>query len=374
MDAPGPHAPSGGGGRLRGGLPPGRRPRGRHSDTPAASRGLRLPARPPFRGYTLPLPAPFPAREGRAYLLLSPGGLDAAVVDPGPDSPEARQFLGEALAAAGLRPEALRWAILTDWQPQRAGILGWLCGRAGLTVVARGGVAGMAQAWARAADEAGALERAAKAGGFPPPLQARLAELTADRLSYRPRWQPTARQRWLSPKPGHRLQVAGQAWETRDQAQDRTGLQLWHPQSKVLVGGRLLLRAGRFRLPLAEGDGAWADRLPRLHRTWLELGRQAIDLILPSEGPPIRSHRLLIARRLALLRDQLAALELAAAGEALSPWELLQAVDEGPPEAADLPERLATLLALVTHLERVGRLRREGPAAAPRFRRVQGHR
>lgn len=283
-------------------------------------------------------------------------------------------MLGEALAAAGVRPEALRLAILTDWQPQRAGLLGWLCGRAGLTVVARGGVAGMARAWANSSAEDEALRRAAKAGGFPSHLIDRLAELAAERQAYRPRWQPTARQRWLSPGPSHRLQLAGQVWEYRDQPQDRGGLQLWHPLSKVLVGGRLLLRSGRFRLPLAEGDTDWAGRLGRLYRGWQDLGRQTIDLVLPAEGPPIRSHRLLLARRLALLRDQMATIEGAAQRESLSPWDLLQAVDPGPPELADLPERLATLLALVTHLERVGRLNREGPAAAPRFRHLPGGR
>lgn len=252
--------------------------------------------------------------------------------------------------------------------------MGWLCGRAGLTVVARGGAAGMTRAWAASAAEGEALLRAARAGGFPPHLCGRLAELAADRQGFRPRWQPTARQRWLSPGPSHRLQLAGQVWEYREQPQDPAGLQLWHPMSKVLVGGRLLLRSGRFRLPLAEGDSDWSGRLARLYRGWQELGRQAIDLVLPAEGPPIRSHRLLLARRLALLRDQLATLEAAAQAEALSPWDLLQAVDPGPPEEADLPERLATLLALVTHLERLGRLGREGPAAAPRFRRLPGRR
>lgn len=296
-------------------------------------------------------------------------------MDPGPDSTEARQRLAEALAAAGLKRSDLRTVVLTGWQPQRAGMVGRLSGQGGLTVVARGGANGMARAMADAVHDDLALETAARWGGAPPWALERLRALQADRRSLQPVWQPLAGQRWLDPNPARDLRLGGHIWRARHPMGLTAASALyWHAASRTLIGGDLLDRSTGLRLPLPRPLQDWPEMLRRIHGAWRPLGREAVDLMLPGHGAPIRSHRVLIARRLAQIREQLTGILAATAAESLSPWDLLLRLDPEPPDGADLPERLAGLLAMVAHLERHGRLRREGPAAAARFRRATGGR
>lgn len=329
--------------------------------------------RPDIKAYEIELPPAFADRQGNAFLLPGSVAGDAALVDPGPDSTEARQRLAEALAAAGLKQTDLRTVVLTGWQPQRAGMVGRLSGRGGLTVVARGGANGMARAMAEAVQDDQALETAARWGGAPPWAQLRLRALLADRRAMQPVWQPMAGQRWLDPNPARDLRLGGQAWRARH-PQGLTGASTlyWHAPSRTLIGGELLDRSAGLRLPLPRPLQDWPEMLRRIYGAWRPLGREAVDLVLPGHGPPIRSHRVLIARRLARIREQLNGILAATSAESLSPWDLLLRLDPERPDGADLPERLAGLLAMVAHLERRGRLRREGPAAAARFRRATG--
>jgi glyoxylase-like metal-dependent hydrolase (beta-lactamase superfamily II) len=297
------------------------------------------------------------------------------LVDPGPDSNESRQRLAEALAAIGLKPSALKTVVLTGWQPQRAGLVGWLGGRGGLTVVARGGVNGMAKAMADTLMGDRALETAARWGGAPAWALQRLRELHADRRALQPVWQPMASQRWLDPNPAKELRLSGHIWQARyPPGLSAACATYWHAASRTLIGGDLLDRSPGLRLPLPQPLQDWPDMLRRVMGAWRPLSRETVDLVLPGHGAPIRSHRVLIARRLAQVKGHLTGILDATDTVALSPWDLLLRLGPEQTDGPDLPERLAGLLALVAHLERRGRLRREGPAAAARFRRVTGGR
>lgn len=294
-------------------------------------------------------------------------------MDPGPDCPEARQLLSEALAAAGLKPSALRAVVLTAWQPERSGLVGWLGSRFGVTVVARGGANGMARARAAEALSDQAIETAARWGGAPAETRERMTALLQARRAFQPVWRPTAGQRWLDPRPGQGLRLGGGDWVPRQPVLPTAGgSAFWHAASRSLIGGDVLDRSPGLRLPLPRPLQDWPDIVKRVLASWRQLGRETIDLVLPAQGAPIRSHRMLIARRLAQLKVDLTAILDATATEALPPWELLLRLDPGGQDGADLPERLAGLLAMVAHLEQRGRLLREGPAAAARFRNSTG--
>lgn len=336
------------------------------------ARADRLTQRPPVHSYTVPLPSPFADRQGNAYLLTSGEG-GAVLVDPGPDRPEVRQSMDEALAAVGLGPTALRAVVLTGWEPERSGLVAWLGGRLGVTVVARGGASGMALARAAELQRDRAIQVAARWGGAPAEARERISALLEARRAFQPVWQPGVRQRWLDPIPGRNLRLGDGSWIPRRPVLPLAGgSAYWHEASRTLIGGEILDRSPALRLPLPRPLQDWPDILGQVLASWRQLGRETIDLVLPAQGAPIRSHRMWIARRLAQLKLQLVSILEAAAQEALPPWELLLRLDPEGQGEADLPERLAGLLALVAHLERRGRLRREGPAAAARFRSNMG--
>jgi len=311
---------------------------------------------------------PNPVAGGAVNAWLLPGAVPT-LVDPGPATPAAMAALEQGLATAGLRPVDIARVVVTRGRAEHEGLAGWLHTRGGGGLThALGGAGAVVLAHPlghgtlvdpAAAGEARAdlFARAGRAGAVPPDLlDAALAAMRD--LASRAAPVPEAGVRAVV--EGARVRAGDAVWtvlHTPGPAPDHVCL--YHAPSGTLVGGDLLARGGPPHLALEprRDDGARPRTLDDLARSWRRVGHLPIGIVWPASGPPVRAHRVLVARRLADVRLRLAAVRRALVAGAGTIWEVTGAL--GPPVTAEsLPGRLAEAVALIDWLAARGRVER----------------
>lgn len=271
------------------------------------------------------------AAEGgprNAWLVATPS---ACLVDPGPATPAAYAALRDALAARGLSIRDLAVIVLTHAHGGHAGLAARLHGESGARVRAH------PLALAALADPAGALaarvdlaRRAARAVGMPEPLAA--TALAA--------WQRSLTAE-LGPDPSPLPRAAGQPVADGEAALDAPEgpwtvhvadghapghIALVHAARGLALTGDLIDRqhAALPGLAPAGADGRRRPRLAELHAQWRALARLPLATWLPGHGAAIRAPRVLVARRVAAARAELAAARQALSSTPQTAWQLAE--------------------------------------------------
>lgn len=309
--------------------------------------------------HIIAIPVPTQSLLGPANAYVLPGE-PLTLIDPGPATPEALSALVEGLAELGLAAGDVRQIVVTHSHVDHCGIAGQICaGSTGrLTVFAHpSGHAPLTRPADTTRDRLDLLNRAGVAAHVPRELlDAGLAHVAARQAGQ------TAVPAHLVQPLGHgqQLTAGGNHWtalHTPGHAADH--LNLFQSQAQVLVVGDLLLRH-LSTIPSLEAkrpDGRRPGTLADLVASWRRVGRLDVAVAWPGHGSPIRAHRLLVARRLAGVRQRLRATRAAVLGGATTIWEVATALGHpATPEA--VPQALGETVALVDWLSERGRLRR----------------
>jgi glyoxylase-like metal-dependent hydrolase (beta-lactamase superfamily II) len=154
-------------------------------------------------------------------------------------------------------------------------------------------------------------------------------------------------------RDGQRIRVGSGSWTVAwlpGHSPEHLGLV--HASSGTAITGDLLLR-GAGTIPFLQGRDATGHRpstLADLIASWRRLGRMRLSILWPGHGGPVRAHRVLIARRLALLRSRLADTRRALEDGASSIWEVSCSLGPEPPSPERLQSSLGETVALLDWL------------------------
>ncbi len=293
------------------------------------------------RVHRIEVPCGASGRAVNVYLL--PGRVPT-LVDTGPALPGTAARVARAADAAGVPLAGVAQIILTHTHQAHAGALAALHAGCGAPILLHPrGVHAVTDPRAEHAARAGLLDRVARAAGAPPAIVDALATWEAavespggvDGRALRPVDHgdvvPAGDDDWMVLHlPGH--------------APDQLVLQ--HVASGTVLAGDLVLR-DRATRPALEPRGAEGrpHTLADLIASLLALGRLDASIILPGHGPPIRAHRVLIARRLADIRARLQTVRSIVAGRPRSLWDVARHLGGPVDDAAEAADRLAIAVA-----------------------------
>lgn len=135
-----------------------------------------------------------------------------------------------------------------------------------------------------------------------------------------------------------------------------------------MVVGDLLLRHRPTLVGLASqrANASQPRGLAALVASWRSIGRLPVAIAWPGHGPPVRAHRVLIARRLAELRARVAAARSAVEGGATTVWEVAEALRlSAAPE--DLAATLSAAVSLLDWLTTQRRIQRRVTSGVVRY-------
>jgi glyoxylase-like metal-dependent hydrolase (beta-lactamase superfamily II) len=293
------------------------------------------------------LPPAWPGRAVNVYLQAP-----SLLVDTGPDTPESLAALEAGLASAEASMADLRVIFITHLHDAHAGLAGRLAAHCQAVVVAHpASLAALANPSLASAARAAHLMQAAAAAGAPPLVLERALVAARAMAS----WLPVAEGRLVGVPAGRPLPRGG-AWRTVDlsgHSPDQLGLV--ETRAGVLLSGDAILRADATVPVLAPGhrlrgpDGGIAA----LVATWRRLAGLPVDAILPGHGPAIRAPRVLVARRVAALRDRLRLVRGALAQGASTVWEVAEALS-GNAQPEPVPKSAGEAAALLEWLMEQG--------------------
>lgn len=248
---------------------------------------------------------PTPLAVGMVNALLLPG-RPTTVVDPGPDTAAARDALQRGCAEARVALADIEHVVVTHAHVDHHGLAAWLHEQSGATVI------GHALAAPRLTDPASAaerrlalLQRVADAAGVPGDVSRAAARLEEARSALGP---PVPADAVRVVRDGARLLAGGAEWTVLHcPGHARDHVCLFHAPSGSAISGDLLLRHLPTPAMLEERrpDGSRPATLADLVASWRRLGRLPIVIAWPGHGRPIRAHRILVARRLAKVRQNL---------------------------------------------------------------------
>jgi glyoxylase-like metal-dependent hydrolase (beta-lactamase superfamily II) len=312
------------------------------------------------------LPVPF-VTGGAVNAFVLPGP-PTVLVDPGPDTAEARSALVAALGRLNLTVTDLDVVIVTHAHVDHAGAAAPLAVEAGAALAAhpyaRDALADWPAVWAARLAH---YERAAQAGGVPAHVVAAFLDGAADRAAYG-RGHPAASFRALA--DGATVVAGARRWRvihTPGHAVDH--IALYQPESATLISGDLLLRHLP-TVPFLDPRRTGPQRRPALAdliAAWRAVGRLNVAIAWPGHGAPIRAHRILVARRLATTRTRLRAARAAVAAGAETVWEVAAALGS-PPTPAHLAATVSDAAGLLEWLVDRGLIERAWLAGVVRYK------
>lgn len=265
--------------------------------------------------HAISLPTAHGDRTTNAYLLP---GAPTALIDPGPDTAEARDALAAACGELGAPIDTVGQIVVTHTHPDHCGMTGWLQGRTGARVLCHPMAAPALARMNEALDARLALLlRAASASGVAADVAEAASRHWQSRSGTAVASVPEAAL-WPA-REGARVRLGGAEWAVLHcPGHARDHLCLVHRPSGALFSGDLLLRHRRATpwLEARRADGTRPTTLADLVRSLQRLSRQRVAIAWPGHGRAIRAHRMLIARRLAELRQELKTARLGVAAGA----------------------------------------------------------
>jgi glyoxylase-like metal-dependent hydrolase (beta-lactamase superfamily II) len=281
-----------------------------------------------------------------------------AIIDPGPAGAAALGALNAGLADAGLALSDIRAVLCTHAHAAHAGLAEAVREASGATVFAHPDAAALLTDpaseryvdFVRRAARAGAVpelvvEAALELIETPPPLDVVVPVADGQRLALGDRsWQVIA-------TPGHAAGHVGYLDE----------------RSGEFVGGDVLARVQDTALPLEPRARSDVVRVDDLVGSWRRLARLPVQTVWPAHGPPIRAPRVLVARRLAAMRQRLQAARAAVPAEGATLWEVVMTSEEQPMAPDRLLNAVGSAAACLEWLVSRGVLKREDAAGHARF-------
>ncbi len=267
------------------------------------------------------VPAPFaPGGTVNAYVLADER---PSVVDPGPNLPAARAALDAGLRQLGWSIGDVGQVIVTHGHVDHVGLAPWLAQAAAAPLRAHPATVADLLSWPAAWQRRTAhLRWAATAAGVPAPVLEAALALAGSRSEI---VAGTARAALQPLRHGETLPLGGRSWRiiyTPGHAPDH--LCLHNLSQQALLVGDLLLR-DTSTAPVLSPHRAAESATPVLQQlidSWRATARLPTRIAWPGHGQPIRAYRILVARRLAALRDQLRAARTQVAEGATTVWEI----------------------------------------------------
>jgi glyoxylase-like metal-dependent hydrolase (beta-lactamase superfamily II) len=280
------------------------------------------------------------------------------ILDPGPPTEEAYAVLTAALESNGLALTEIRQIIISHGHAGHAGLAGRIAAETGATVL---GHPLALEQLAGHADSAAArrtrLRRLLTAAGVPDDVVAQ----TLDSLVELP---PVPEVSMRAITNASRPRILDRSWRVIATPGHTPDHLAFHDQTAgALFCGDILRRDIPTRHVLTglrhDRATAGAGRLDELVQSLRYVGKLPVDVIWPGHGQAVRAPRVLVARRLAGLRQLVRRAREVVSGRDCTVWELALELEGVPPAPLEVCAMVGNAVALLEWLHAKGTLTRE---------------
>lgn len=299
--------------------------------------------------YRIELPTPYMVGPVNAYLIASP---PYTLVDPGPETEQAKEMLRRALERHGVPLEKVERVLLTHFHSDHSGLARWVHAEAGARVYAHPyELAKLVPGY----DFFGQRFPLIKSSGIPPSL---LAEILRDKDPLPAPWVPEEAAAALA--DGDEIRFAAGALKVLHLPGHATGhLCFYEPEGRTLVAGDFLLPHITPN-PLLEPDPFCPSRrAPSLRQYLQSLERVealGVERVLPGHGAEMNGCRQAVAQGKEHHRARLRALvEVLQKNGNLTPFELTLRLFPGL-KGFEVLLGLSEVMAHLDYLEEEGRV------------------